>query len=167
MQKYFNHFISLFLNELASAYFFLFPRNLSIEGTSFVYERPGTISEQDMSDISVANVEARLNSKGIEKESDEALEYLSRNKPFYLKPKLEVAVKDKLVNTVRKKRILTYKLHDINGLVLYEGVNFKEYMIKASLYLPFDYKAAYYYANKYQGEKTFRQNYLISFKEIN
>ena len=65
-----------------------------------------------------------------------------------------------------KKRSFKYKLHTISGVVLYEGDNLRKFMRETKTILPFNYKNAFYHADKHQGDKPLRDKYIITSEEI-
>jgi hypothetical protein len=148
----------------------IFPKKSSKLILDSAKELPVTytdVSEEVLSDNCVGNAKERIYSVGIEDlESDAAVEYLSREKVIYADIEFEKKVLIDLNKKEKKRRNLIYKLHTTAGVVIFEGSGLKSFLLGTKLILPFNYKAAYRFANKYGKDKVFKEKYLISFEEV-
>lgn len=166
MKNFFKSLVTNFLNVI-------FPEGSiydNLDSEKKIPVKYTNVSEEVLSDICVANTKEKLHSVGIDDpESDEAVEYLSKDKMIYpVTPDMafEKKVFTDLAKKEKKRRNLFYKLHTTSGIVIFEGRHLKTFLSKTKLILPFNYKSAYRFADKYGKEKVFKDKYLISFEEV-
>lgn len=68
-------------------------------------------------------------------------------------------------NPKRKKRKITFLLKTNRGETLYRGRKLSTFMKESGLDKKFSYSSAFHFAERYQGKKVFKGEYLISFTE--